>query len=41
MLDLTGESQTIKVTDTTTYEKEAQPEKPEETPAADEAAESR
>ena len=37
MLDLTGESQTIKVTDTTTYEKEAQPEKPEEAPAADEA----
>ena len=37
MLDPTGESQTIKVTDTTTYEKEAQPEKPEEAPAADEA----
>lgn len=30
MLDLTGESQDIKVTDTTTYEKQAAPEKPEE-----------
>ena len=29
MLDLTGESQEIKVTDTTTYEKQAAPEKPE------------
>ena len=30
MLDLTGDSQTITVTDDTTYEKEAAPEKPEE-----------
>ena len=29
MLDLTGESQDIKVTDTTTYEKQAAPEKPD------------
>lgn len=35
MLDLTGDSQTITVSDSTTYEKEAAPEKPEETPAAD------
>lgn len=34
MLDLTGDSQTITVSDSTTYEKEAAPEKPEETPAA-------
>ena len=38
MLDLTGESQTITVTDTTTYEKEAQPEKPDEAPADDQKA---
>ena len=41
MLDLTGASQEIKVTDTTTYEKQAVPEKPEDgqVPQDDEKAE--
>ena len=41
MLDLTGASQEIKVTDTTTYEKQAAPEKPEDgqVPQDDEKAE--